>query len=217
MSMAPEPTTGDAQQPQALAPGLRGRVRFRRAALMGVPALAAGAALVVLTAQGALAAQITISGMPFTVTATQLQGQGFEQFAGLDNMAANSPNRGSTGGQVLVVVSAINQATLTDLCQSVDLGGTNLLIRAGSGGTPVSASHLATDSTMISGDASFNNIEIGGDASTFTKAGVKGPLGVFGQQADTVTINNLRQTNYATTAATFSLPGLHLSFSGKGC
>ncbi|MEU0280750.1 MULTISPECIES: DUF6230 family protein [unclassified Streptomyces] len=196
----------------------RGRVRFRRAALMGVPAVAAAATLVILTAQGAIAAQFAISGMPFTVTADRLEGQGFEQFGGMDNMAEGSPNAGDTGGQVLVVVSAIKKAKLTKLCQSVEIGGTYLHITAGDKGTPVSATDLTTDSTVLTGNqADFENIEIGGDASTFTKAGVKGPLGVFGQQADTVTITNLRQTNWATTAAKFRLPNLHLNFSSKGC
>nr|WSZ94269.1 DUF6230 family protein [Streptomyces sp. NBC_00857] len=196
----------------------RGRVRFRRAALMGVPALAAAATLVILTAQGAIAAQFAISGMPFTVTADRMEGRGFEQFGGMDNMAEGSPNAGDTGGQVLVVVSAIKTAKLTKLCQSVELGGTFLHITAGDKGTPVTATDLTTDSTVLTGNtADFDNIEIGGDASTFDKAGVKGPLGVFGQQADTVTITKLRQTNWATTAAKFRLPNLHLGFSSKGC
>ncbi|MEV7090710.1 DUF6230 family protein [Streptomyces sp. NPDC093085] len=196
----------------------RGRVRLRRAALMGVPASAVAAALVVLTAQGAIAAQFAISGMPFVVAADRLDAQGFEQFGALDNMAPNSPNAGDTGGQVLVVVSAIKKAKLTALCQSVSLGGTYLHITAGDKGTPVSATNLTTDSTELGGkQADFDNIEIGGDASTFTKAGVKGPLGVFGQQADNLVITDLRQTNYATTAARFTLPNLNLRFSSKGC
>ncbi|MGP4008266.1 DUF6230 family protein [Streptomyces sp. 4N124] len=198
-------------------PHRRGRVRLRRAAVMAVPATLVTAALAVLTAEGALGVQFAISGMPFTVTATELNGTGFEQFGGLDNMAPGSPNAGDTGGQVLVVTSAIKDATLTKLCQSVDLGGTNLLITAGSGAEKVRAKNLTTDSTELSGDAAFKNIEIGNDASTLTKAGVKGPIGVFSQQADTVRIANLRQTNYATTAAVFKLPGLKLSFSSKGC
>ncbi|MFI1565236.1 DUF6230 family protein [Streptomyces sp. NPDC020490] len=195
----------------------RGRVRLRRAAVMAVPAVAAVAGMAILTAEGALGVQFSISGMPFTVTATELDGTGFEQFGALDEMAEDSPNAGDTGGQVLVVTSAIKNATLTKLCQSVDLGGTNLLITAGSGASKVQASDLTTDSTELSGDAAFNNIEIGNDASTLTKAGVKGPKGVFSQQADTVRIANLRQTNYATTAGVFKLPGLKLRFSDTGC
>ena len=205
------PSPGDAER--------GGGVRYRRAALMGVPALLAASTLVVLTAQGALAAQFAISGMPFTVTADTLEGTGFGQFGALDNMAEGSPNAGDTGGQVLVVTSVIKEAKLTKLCQSVDLGGTNLLITAGGGDTKVSASDLTTDSTELSGDAAFDNIEIGNDASTLDKAGPKGrgPIGVFSQQADTVHIANLRQTNYATTAGVFKLPGLKMRFSESGC
>jgi hypothetical protein len=195
----------------------RGQVRLRRAAVMAVPATAIAAGLMILTAQGALGVQFAISGMPFTVTATELNGTGFEQFGALDNMAEDSPNAGDTGGQVLVITSAIKSATLTKLCQSVDLGGTNLVITAGSGSDKVQATDLTTDSTELSGDASFNNIEIGNDASTLDKAGVQGNKGVFSQQADTVRIANLRQTNYATTAAVFKLPGLKLRFSDTGC
>ncbi|MGW1951265.1 DUF6230 family protein [Streptomyces sp. NPDC001920] len=198
-------------------PARRGRVRARRAAVMAVPAALAAGALAVLTAEGALGVQFAISGMPFTVTATELKGTGFEQFGGLDHMAPGSPNEGDTGGQVLVVTSAIKNATLTKLCQSVDLGGTNLHITAGGGREKVTATDLTTDSTELSGDAAFGGIEIGNDASTLTKAGVKGPIGVFSQQADTVYIANLRQTNYATTAGVFKLPGLKLRFSESGC
>ncbi|MDX3089283.1 DUF6230 family protein [Streptomyces sp. ME02-6978a] len=195
----------------------RGRVRLRRAAVLAVPATVIAAGLIVATAQGALGVQFFISGMPFTVTATELDGTGFEQFGDLDTMTEDNPNAGDTGGQVLVITSAIKKATLTKLCQSVDLGGTNLLITAGGGDTKVTARDLTTDSTQLSGDAAFDNIEIGNDASTMNKAGVQGKKGVFGQQADTVHINNLRQTNYATTAGVFKLPGLRMRFSDSGC
>jgi hypothetical protein len=210
------PESGSAPE-TAEVPERRGQVRLRRAAVMAVPATLAAAALGILTAQGALGVQFSISGMPFTVTAKSLDGTGFEQFGDLDGMIPNSPNAGDTGGQVLVMTSAIKTATLDSLCQSVDLGGINLLIKAGSGSTKVSATDLTTDSTELSGDASFGHIEIGNDASTLNKAGVQGKKGVFSQQSDTVHINNLRQTNYATTAGVFKLPGLKLSFSDSGC
>ncbi|MFC5661483.1 DUF6230 family protein [Kitasatospora misakiensis] len=208
--------TGSTATPESPAQA-RGRVRLKRTALMAVPAVVAGAVLMTLTAQGVLAAQFAISGMPFVVTADSLDGVGFEQFGSLDHMIEGSPNSGDTGGQVLVAVSAIKEASLTKLCQSVDLGGINLLIKAGDAGTPVTATDLTTDSDLLSGDAEFKNIEIGGDASTYTKAGVQGLPGVFGQQADTVKIRNLRQHNYATTAGAFKLPNLRLSFSSEGC
>lgn len=183
----------------------------------------AAAALVGLTAEGVLAASFSISGTPFVVTSSELNGNGFEQFAALDNMPDNSPNAGDTNGQILVVVSAIKDATLTNLCQSIELPGTFLKITAGDNGTPVSANTLVVDSDQISGNASFTNISIGQDSSTLTEVKdasgnpVTGNIGVFGQQADTVKLTNVRQNNFATTAALFSLPNLHISFSDTGC
>jgi hypothetical protein len=209
-----------AEQPESPARGPRreGGLRWRRfGAMMAVSGVITGG-LVVATAKGALAVQFALSGVPFTVTATQLQGTGFEQFATLDHMIPNSPNAGKTGGQLVLIVSAIKSATMTNLCQSVSLGGAYLKITAGSGSTPVTADTLVVDSSSIAGDASFSNMSIGQDASTLNEVpGATGLAGVFGQQADTVTINNLKQTNYATTAATFSLPGLSMSFSSTGC
>ena len=130
-----------------------------------------------------------------------------------------SPNAGKTGGALVLMVSAINQAYLTNLCQSISLGGEYLKITAGSGGTPASAQTLVVDSSQINGDsATFSNMNIGQDASTLNEVpGVTGPKGLFSQQADSVNITNLRQTNYATTAGTFTLPGLSMSFSSTGC
>jgi hypothetical protein len=174
--------------------------------------------MVIFTAKGLLAASFSISGIPFTVTASELHGTGFEQFAALDEMAPGSPNEGDTGGQVVVIVSAIDQATLTNLCQSIDLGGMALKITAGDNGKPVSARTLVVDSDLITGgNAEFKRINIGQDASTLDKVpGVTGNIGVFGQQADEVTITNVRQNNWATTAAVFTLPNLRLAFTTSG-
>ena len=208
----------------------QGGVRWKRFAGMLTITGAAAAAMVALTAQGVLASQFSISGMPFVVTADRLEGTGFEQFATLDEMIEDSPNAGDTGGQVVVIVSAIDQATLTNLCQSVSLGGKYLKITAGDAKDKVSAKTLIVDSDLISGDATFKKIKIGQDSSTFdgsklpdgTKQvdqvpGVNGGEGVFGQQADSIEILNLRQNNYATTAATFKLPHLRMTFTDDGC
>ena len=195
-----------------------GRVSWRRL-LAGLAVTgSAAAALIVLTAQGVLAASFSVSGMPFTVTADRLDGTGFEQFAVLDHMEPGSPNEGDTGGQLVLIVSAIKDAKLTNLCQSIDLGGAALKITAGDNGTPVRATNLVVDSDLVTGNAEFNQIEVGRDASTLDQVpGVKGGIGVFAQQADTVTITNLRQNNFATTAANFKLAHLHMSFESEGC
>ncbi|MFF0298413.1 DUF6230 family protein [Kitasatospora sp. NPDC004615] len=205
-----------AEQPAATASG-RGRVRLRRAALMAIPACVTAGVLVTLTAQNVLANQFSISGMAFEVTADRLHGTGVAQFGVLDNMIENSPNAGDTGGQLFLIQTAVKSADLTKLCQSVNLGGINLLITAGDKGTPVHAENLTTDSDLMSGEAEFKGLEVGRDASTFDKGPVQGPPGMFGQQGDEVTVDHFRQRNYATTAGVFKLPNMHLSFSTDGC
>jgi hypothetical protein len=219
MSMIERPVAADddPETTQAV-PLSRGGMRWKRfAAMLGITG-ALATTMIALTAEGVLAANFSISGMPFVVTADKLEGTGFEQFATLDEMIPDSPNQGDTGGQVVVIVSAIDKATLTNLCQTVNLGGMFLKITAGDAKDPVSAKTLVVDSDLISGDASFNNIDIGQDASTLDKVdGVKGNPGVFSQQADTVQILNLRQNNYATTAAVFKLPHLRMTFTKDDC
>ena len=84
-------------------------------------------------------------------------------------------------------------------------------------GTPATASNLIVDSDNLSGDATFNNIVIGQDAGTLNEVpGVTGPSGGFAQQADSVTIDNLRQNTWLTTAGSFTLPGFNLTF-GNAC
>jgi hypothetical protein len=153
------------------------------------------------------------------VTASHLHGDGFEQFGGLDNALKGNPWLKGTNGQAVVMTSVIRNATVTDLCQSVNLVGINLVIKAGGGTNLVHASNLVLDSTDLSGDeADFSNIQIGPDASTLTEVpGITGHPYTFSQQADSVDITNVRQDDYASTAATFTLPNLSMSFQSKGC
>lgn len=156
--------------------------------------------------------------MPLIVTSPKLHGYGFAQYAEMDNMAPGSPNEGDTGGQVLVIVSAIHDAEFDGLCQSIALGGINLKITAGSAQNKVTADTLVVDSDVITANATFTTIDIGQDASTLKRVpGKSGAIGVFGQQAEEVTLTNLRQNNYATTAATFHLPNLRMAFTEDGC
>jgi hypothetical protein len=186
----------------------KGRIQWRRFALILVPAAVITATLVGLTANGAIAASISVSGQQFLVTSSQLNGTGFEQFGSQIN--------GPSGTQP-VVVSAIHSATLSHLCQQVKVGGVTLTLHAGDGSTPVSASNLIVDASGQSGsEAIFHNITIGQDAGSLVRdPGTTGQSGGFGQEADSVQINNLVQHTWLTTAGTFTLPGLTLGFGGS--
>ena len=181
----------------------RGKVSWRRFAIVAIPAIAVAGVLVGLTAEGALASSISVSGQEFTITADQLAGTGFAQFGGA------LPN--SSGGQTPVIVSSIKNATMTKLCQSVSVLGMTVHLTAGGNGTPVSASNLVVDANdQTASSAVFTNISIGQDAGT-----LGGPAGTFGEEADQVTIDNLVQHTWYTTAGTFTLPNLGLGFGGS--
>jgi len=56
----------------------------------------------------------------------------------------------------------------------------------------------------------FQNITFGQDAATLSSSKQR-PQGFIGQQAAKVTIDHLRQETRSVSAATFRLPGLHLT------
>ena len=193
---------------------IQGKVRWRRFAVMLVPSAAIAAVLIGLTATGALAANISVSGQEFVVAASELDGTSFSQYGGVIQPAGH--------GGTPVVVSVMGSAKLHDLCQSVTtpipgLGSVTLLLTAGGGGSPASASNLVVDAAgQTATSATFHNINIGQNATNLNGSGFPDPQpGGFGQMADSVVITNLHQDTWYTTAGTFTLPGLNLKFGGS--
>lgn len=187
----------------------QGRLRWKRFAVVVIPAGIIALVLIALTARGAIGASISVSGKEYTVTANQLTGTGFEQFG------ATAPKSG--GGGVGVAESAIRSAKLSHLCQAVSVGPMTLLLKAGNGTTPVSANNLIVDASQLSGNATFHNIVIGQDANSLSAVpGTTGAAGSFGEQANSITIDNLHQNTWLTTAGTFTLPGLNLTVTHSG-
>jgi hypothetical protein len=76
---------------------------------------------------------------------------------------------------------------------------------------------MVVGATDLSGNATFTNINVGQDTSTLNEAGMTGQAGMFGQQASGVTISNLHQVAWSTTAGTFKLPSFHLQVGGAPC
>ncbi len=185
-----------------------------RIALVAVPAGVVAAVLMGGVAQGAVPVSFAVSGSQFQIGASQLEGTGFSQYAGVA--------KDTEGKEHTVAIANIKSATLTDLCQSVitdtPLGKVGVLIKAGGNGNPASASDLQIGMTGLKGDASFGAIRIGVDASTVNTE-AKGSAGDFAQDADTVSIKNLQQTAWSTQASVFTLTGmtLELTDGSKGC
>lgn len=195
-------------------PRPRGRVHWRRFAYVAVPAVAVAGLLIGLTAQGSIASSISVSGQEFLVTSDQLDGHGFVQFG---NQMTSDQNGKDV--QIPVIESGIHSATLKNLCQSLKLGPVTMRLTAGTDPNhPVKVTNMVVDASGQTGSSAvFHNIVTGADASSLSRdGGETGAAGGFGQEADSVTIENLRQDTWLTTAGTFSLPGLKLGF-GKSC
>src|SRR5690606_35047288 len=176
-----------------------------RVTLAAVPVGVVAALLLGGVAQGQVPVSFAVSGSQFQIGASQLDGTGFSQYAGVAT--------DSEGGEHTVAIANIQSATLTDLCQSVisetPLGTVGVLIKAGGGDSPATASDLQIGMTGLQGDASFGNIRIGVDAST-VKTEAKGSSGDFAQDSDSTAITNLQQTAWSTQAAVFTLNGMSL-------
>lgn len=184
------------------------RSRSGRIAIVAIPVAVVTAVLMGGVAQGAVPVSFNISGQQFKISASTLQGQSFSQYAGTVTEQDGTVHP--------VAIANIGSASLADLCQSVvantPVGKVGLLINAGGGGAPATATDLQIGMTDLQGDATFNNIRIGVDASQVnTKA--KGTAGDFSQDADSVTIKNLKQTAWSTQAGVFNLKGLHMQIT----
>ena len=199
-----------------------GGTRWRRFALVMGLSTVATAGVVTLISHGALAATFVVSGQQFKVSADELVADGFVQYGTVDARIEPGSNPTSQKPEP-VAVSAMKTATLKNLCQSVvtdlgDFGSVSLTITAGTGSQPVTAKNMVVDMSQLEGNAKFEDIEIGRDASTLDKGpndipGEKSQRreGFFSQQADRVTITNLRQVAWATSAGEFNLRNLKLS------
>ena len=178
--------------------------RRGRVALAAVPAAVAVTVLMGGVASGAVPVSFAVSGVPFQVGASDLEGDGFSQYSGVAVDA--------DGKQNPVAISAIHTAELHDLCQSVSIPGAPVGLKITAGNDPkhpATADNLLIGMTDLKGDATFSNIRIGIDASR-VRTTAKGTQGDFAQDASHVSIKGLQQTSLSTQAGTFTLNGLHL-------
>lgn len=200
---------------------VEGRTRWGRFGGVMVLSAAATTGLLALAAHGALAASFTVSGQQFKVSADRMVANGFVQYGYVDQRAVPQDDPAHEP----VAVAAMKDATLYNLCQSVvtdlgDVGTFTLRIQAGTDPKhPVTATGMVVDMSQLEGNADFKGIEIGRDASTLDKGPDNDPSehaqrqqvqAFFGQQADSVVIDNLQQVAWGTSAADFNLVGLKL-------
>lgn len=190
-----------------------GRTSWKRLGIVTVPTVIAAGALTIAMSNGAIAASFAVSGQQFKLTAGTLSGTGFVNYGTVDKHVDGSP--------APAAVSAFKSADITNLCQSVVtdiplIGNVTLTIKAGGGSTPVHADNLIIDLSQLNAtSATFTNINIGQDASTLggSATGAVGTAGLFGQQADSVTLSGVQQTAYSANAGSFQLHDMSLNVS----
>jgi hypothetical protein len=217
-------------------PAPEGKTRWRRfiAATTIVTVMAAG--LVYLTATGAIAVSLQMSGIPFKLSATNMSGDDFVQYATVEAMSNPNANllvpadsTQKVGGDVYdaTTVTVLGTASIENLHQTVcaripsPLGGIlpkpNLLVTIDAGrsaGQPVTAKNLVVDAPlMTAGSATFDNMLIGQDLGNALGGDSNGN---FSQQASHVSIDNLDQLAIGTQAGQFKLSGLNLSATFVG-
>ncbi|RLK59196.1 DUF6230 family protein [Actinokineospora cianjurensis] len=195
----------------------RGRTRWGRTALVGVPALGAIAAITAAMAQGLLAASFAVSGVPITLTSQSVAGDGF---------AGTVYNAGNQG----VAYAGFSSAQLSGLCAGAIptvpiVGQVTFKITAGDADPAtkeLQASNLLLDAKNLSGNGVFTGLDLGVASNALSKgpAEVRKGAGDFGLQADTANIGNLRADALsAQIAGSFKLDNLTLSIvpGAAGC
>lgn len=162
-----------------------GRTRWRRFGLAAGAGFGAVGIVGYLAATGALALSFAFSGIPFTLTADNLTGQGFVQYAYPDRLASNAGasalengagqlingsgsinNTTTVGGNTYAsdTVTQIGRANIAGLnqqiCAPTPLGNAIRVTIRGTGNT--TAANLVIQSPALTADsAAFNNIIIG--------------------------------------------------------
>lgn len=184
--------------------------RRGRVLLATVPTVAALAFVGGGVAQGVVPVSMAVSGQQFKIAADRLEGTGFSQYAGLAVEADDTTEHPAA-------IANISEARLYNLCQSIKTPlGVSLVIHAGTNADrPVEATNLQIGMDNLAGDATFNAIRIGVDASTVTTQG-KGSAKDFAMDADSVLIENLQQVSWSTQAAVFKLTDLSLAINAEG-
>jgi hypothetical protein len=194
-----------------------GRTSWRRLGLVMVPTVVAAGALTVAMANGAIAASFAVSGQQFKLTASEIRGSGFVNYGTVLN--ADQPT--AKAGPIPAAISAFKTATITNLCQSVvthlpGIGDVTLTIKAGAGKDAVSATDLTIAMQQLNaGTATFSHINIGQDAGTLAGSadGAIGTPGMFGQQAESAVLDDVRQVANSTNAGSFELHDMSMGLT----
>ncbi|WP_405143977.1 DUF6230 family protein [Sphaerisporangium sp. NBC_01403] len=181
----------------------QGRVRWKRFALIFIPAAAVASVLVGAVARGAVGASFVVAGEKIKVTADLIRAWDVAEFPGVVETKG--------GKQIPVYLTMNRHLEAFNLCQSylVDtpMGTVTIKVTGGTGKDPVTADNQVIYARRLAGDNYSTNVQIGRDASTAsTLPGITGQPGVAGQVSSTVVVKNSRQIILGTSAERLGFP-----------
>jgi hypothetical protein len=210
--MSTEPST----EPSTEQKDEEGRTFWGRAAIVFVPGMVVVGALGIAVAQGAMAASFAISGTSFSLSADKVVAKDLASYPGT--------SKAGDGKQHPTVLAGAQSAEITNMCAAqkvpTPFGDITMVVKSGQNG-PVTATGLLSDmETLAGGKGTITNAQVGRDAATLDKVpGFTGPQGVFGTQADTVEVHDVKGTAWAGTAGTINFTGISVAvkFGGEGC
>lgn len=183
---------------------LSGRTRWRRFAVLFVPAVGAVATVMALMVTGVVATPMVISGTAFTVSADSLNTNTTSDQSEFIQYGFVDSGKG-------VAVNVIKHAVLNNLdqvvCGATPAPGVSLKVEIKA--TSAVADNMVVDATSLTGDATFTNIAIGVQAPSGIPD--SGAVGTFAQKADNASITTLKQQALFTSAGTFTLNGMSLT------
>src|SRR5689334_14393306 len=130
--------------------------RWKRFAMVAVPAFGVSGLILGLTAEGALAASFAVAGTNFRISADRLVGTGMVQYGTVDV--------GGNGAKHPVAVNGFKSVDIYSLCQSMvvpsPFGDMTIKLNAGSKTDPVKVTNMVTDLDLLEGNVTFNNPNI---------------------------------------------------------
>ncbi|MDN5858458.1 MAG: DUF6230 family protein [Pseudonocardia sp.] len=187
-----------------MADPVRGRTRWGVFAAVMAPCAVAVAALAAAVLNGVLAASLAVAGVPLQLNVNSLEGTGLTLYP--------TEIQPLVGDSLPIAAAGIGSAKIEGLCLA--LGADVPLLGAVSvkavSDDVVEGSNLVLSAASLGGDLRATDAIVGQDASAFTigNPAAKGPQGVTGLQAASVTLENVSNTSYGLIAGSLSIKGV---------
>ncbi len=193
-----------------MADAVRGRTRWGVFAAVMVPCAVAVAAMAAAVLNGVLAASLALSGVPMQLNVNRLEGTGLTLYP--------SKIQPLVGDSLPIAVAGIGEAKIDGLCLALgaDLPMIGPVAVKAVSSELVEGSNLVLSADSLGGDLQAKDAIVGQDASAFTigNPAAKGPAGVSGLQAASVTLDNVTNRSYGLVAGTLSIKGVSINAVG---